>query len=249
MAVIRLLQLTDTHLVGDPLGEMRGVRTLDTLRKVLRGAAADLEAADAVLLTGDIVHDDPDGYAWVRHELGSLAKPVLCIPGNHDDPQLLREALGGPPFRHLGHHDLGAWRIVLLDSTVPGEAAGELPVTELARLKAVLGPGSPPHALVVLHHQPLPVGSAGLDSVGLRNSTALQAIIEGLPKVRALLGGHVHQESEQRLGAVRVFTTPSTCMQFRPQVAGFEIDDRGPGCRVLELHPDGGLQTRVRWFD
>ena len=104
MAVIRLLQLTDTHLVGDPLGEMRGVRTLETLRTVLRGAAADLEAADAVLLTGDIVHDDPDGYAWVRHELGSLAKPVLCIPGNHDDPQLLREALGEPPFRHLGHH-------------------------------------------------------------------------------------------------------------------------------------------------
>jgi len=52
MAVIRLLQLTDTHLVGDPLGEMRGVRTLETLRTVLRGAAADLEAADAVLLTG-----------------------------------------------------------------------------------------------------------------------------------------------------------------------------------------------------
>jgi hypothetical protein len=38
-------------------------------------------------------------------------------------------------------------------------------------------------------------------------------------------------------------------MQFRPQVAGFETDDRGPGCRVLELHPDGGLQTLVRWFD
>jgi Icc protein len=119
----------------------------------------------------------------------------------------------------------------------------------LARLKAALGPGSPPHALVVLHHQPLPVGSAGLDSVGLRNSAALQTMIAELPTVRALLGGHVHQESEQRLGAVRVFTTPSTCMQFRPQTAGFEIDDRGPGCRVLELHPDGGLDTRVRWFD
>jgi Icc protein len=137
----------------------------------------------------------------------------------------------------------------MLDSTVPGEAAGELPATELARLEAALGPGSPSHALVVLHHQPIPVGSAGLDSVGLRNSAALQTIIAGLPTVRALIGGHVHQESEQRLGAVRVFTTPSTCMQFRPQVAGFETDDRGPGCRVLELHPDGGLQTRVRWFD
>ena len=249
MAAVRLVQLTDPHLVGDPAGEMRGVRTLDTLRRVLRGAAAEIAAADALLLTGDLVHDDAGGYARIREELGGLGKPVLCLPGNHDDPQLLRAALADPPFRHLGHHDFGAWRVVMLDSTIAGDAAGELPPGELDRLAAALAPGSPPHALVVLHHQPMPVGSAGLDSVGLRNSAALQAAVEGLPTVRALLGGHVHQESDQRIGAVRVLTSPSTCMQFRPRAPGFEIDSRGPACRLLQLLPDGGIATEVRWFD
>ncbi len=250
MAVVRLLQLTDTHLVGDPRGEMRGVCTLDTLRRVLRSAAAEIAAADALLLTGDVVHDDADGYAWIRAELGAFGKPVLCLPGNHDDPTLMREALAGPPFRHLGHHDLGAWRIVMLDSTVPGEVAGELAPAELARLAAVLAtPDAPPHALVVLHHQPLPVGGAGIDSVGLRNGEVLQAMIASQPTVRALLAGHVHQANEQRLGDVLVLTTPSTCMQFRPGVARFEADDRGPACRRLELHPDGSLHTQVLWSD
>ena len=249
MAAVRLVQLTDPHLVGDPAAEMRGVRTLDTLRRVLRGAAAEIAAADALLLTGDLVHDDAGGYARIREELGGLGRPVLCIPGNHDDPRLLREALPDPPFRHLGHHDFGAWRVVMLDSTIAGEAAGELSPGELGRLAAALAPGSPPHALVALHHQPLPVGSAGLDGVGLRNSAALQAMVAGLPTVRALLGGHVHQESDQRIGAVRVLTSPSTCMQFRPRAPGFEIDARGPACRLLQLLPDGDIATEVRWFD
>jgi Icc protein len=247
MAVVRLLQLTDTHLVGDPHGQMRGVCTLDTLRRVLAGAAAQIAAADALLLTGDVVHDDADGYAWIRSELGVLGKPVLCLPGNHDDPALMRAALDAPPFHHLGHHDLGAWRIVMLDSTIPGEAAGELAPSELARLEAALAPGAPAHALLVLHHQPLPVGGAGIDSVGLRNGAALRETVARLPSVRALLGGHVHQASEQRWGDILVLTTPSTCMQFRPGVAGFETDERGPACRSLELHPDGSLQTQVIW--
>lgn len=248
MAVVRLLQLTDTHLVGDPRGEMRGVCTLDTLRRVLQGAAAQIAAADALLLTGDVVHDDADGYAWIRATLGALGKPVFCLPGNHDDPALMRAALAAPPFFHLGHHDLGAWRIVLLDTTVPGEAAGALSPDELTRLEAALAPGGPAHALVVLHHQPLPVGSAGIDGVGLRNAEALRRTLAKLPTVRALVSGHVHQASEQRLGDIAVFTTPSTCVQFRPGAPAFETDDRGPACRSLELHADGSLRSQVHWF-
>jgi Icc protein len=249
MTVVRLLQLTDTHLVGDPHGRMRGICTLDTLRRVLSAAAEEIAAADALLLTGDVVHDDPDGYAWARAELGALGKPVLCLPGNHDDPSRMREALADPPFRHLGHHDFGAWRVVMLDSTVPGEAAGALSPAELSRLQDALAPGSPPHALVVLHHQPLPVGGAGIDSVGLRNGAALRTALAEQPSVRALLAGHVHQANEQRLGDILVLTTPSTCLQFRPGVERFEADDRGPACRHLELLPDGALRTQVLWAD
>jgi hypothetical protein len=40
---------------------MRGICTLDTLRRVLSAAAEEIAAADALLLTGDVVHDAPDG--------------------------------------------------------------------------------------------------------------------------------------------------------------------------------------------
>jgi Icc protein len=174
---------------------------------------------------------------------------VLCIPGNHDDPELMRAGLAGEPFRHCGHHDFGVWRIVMLDSTVPGDAAGEVSAAELARLEATLGEGCPPHALIVLHHQPVPVGSPGLDSVGLRNGPALLDVLARSTTARALLCGHVHQESERRAGALPAFSTPSTCVQFMPGSAGFAFDTRGPGCRSLELQDDGGVVTRVIWAD
>ena len=139
MVAVRLLQITDTHLMGDPAAAMRGVVTLESLRRVLRATRARIEDADALLLTGDVVHDDADGYAWIRAELGALRKPVLCIPGNHDDPELMRAGLAGEPFRHCGHHDFGGWRVVMLDSTVRGDAAGELAPAELRRLEAALG--------------------------------------------------------------------------------------------------------------
>ena len=60
MAALNLLQVTDTHLVGDAAGRQRGVVTLDALQAVLRLASKD--SHDVVLLTGDVVHDDPDGY-------------------------------------------------------------------------------------------------------------------------------------------------------------------------------------------
>ncbi|NDF86277.1 MAG: phosphoesterase, partial [Gammaproteobacteria bacterium] len=83
MAALNLLQVTDTHLVGDAAGRQRGVVTLDALQAVLRLASKD--SHDVVLLTGDVVHDDPEGYDWAQRELSALGKPVLCIPGNHDD--------------------------------------------------------------------------------------------------------------------------------------------------------------------
>ena len=249
MAAVRLLQLTDPHLMGDPAASMRGVETLASLRRVLQAVRTDIEAADALLLTGDVVHDDADGYAWIRSELGPLGRPVLCIPGNHDEPALMRAALDAPPFRHCGHHDFGAWRIVMLDSALPGEVAGELAPAELARLEAALGAGCPPHALVVLHHQPVPVGSPGLDGVGLRNGPALLATLSRLPAARALLCGHVHQESERRAGRLPAFSTPSTCVQFLPGSASFALDTRGPACRLLELRDDGSIDTRVVWLD
>ena len=92
---LRFLVLSDPHLFANPSGSLRGINTLNSLRRVLRDVVARKFAFDAVICTGDIVNDEPEGYAHFARELGVLDKPVYCIPGNHDDPARLRASTGG----------------------------------------------------------------------------------------------------------------------------------------------------------
>ena len=96
-SVLQLVQFTDPHLFGDPAGRLRGVATLPALQATLAAARADIAASDAILATGDLVQDDPGGYARFRAEFGALGRPVLCVPGNHDHVPAMRAALATLP--------------------------------------------------------------------------------------------------------------------------------------------------------
>lgn len=246
---IRLIHLTDPHLFGDEHGALRGIETLASLQRALAHARAHEPPPDAWLVTGDLVQDDSCGYAHFRRCFAGLGRPVLCIPGNHDDAAALRQALAGEPFRVGGFSDFGAWRIVLLDSTIPGAAGGRLAATELQRLDAALAGARQRYALVCLHHHPVSMASRWLDQVGLANPAEFLAVTERHTQVRAILWGHVHQSFEALRKGVRLLSTPSTCAQFLPHAEDFAIDARPPAYRTLELREDGTVHTEVVWLD
>lgn len=249
MKSTRLIQLTDPHLYGGAHEALRGVQTLPALERVLAHAQAHGPAPDAWLVTGDLVQDDAGGYAHFRRLFAPLGRPVLCLPGNHDEPQAMRRALAGEPFRILGTFDLGAWRIVLLDSTIVGEAGGRLAAAELQALEEALAGAPQRHALVCLHHHPVSMSSRWLDRVGLENAAELFAVIERHGNVRAIVWGHVHQAFDGLRRGVRLLATPSTCAQFLPGADDFAIDSRPPAYRTLELRADGSLATDIVWVD
>ncbi len=245
---VRLLQLTDSHLFASPHGRLRGVETLFSLQRVLSHASARKLNVDAVVCTGDIVNDEPDGYAHFARVLSALGKPVYCIPGNHDDPARLRSALAAPPFQVGGHVDLGAWRIILVDSCVPGQAGGRISKPELQALDAALTDNRR-YAMVCVHHHPVAMASRWLDAVGIENADEFFAVLDAHPQVRAISWGHVHQSFDARRHGVRLLATPSTCAQFLPLSDAFAVDARPPGYRRLTLHPDGTLETEVVWVE
>ena len=135
---MRVLQFTDSHLSGSPDMRVRGVATAATLARCLAHARRHHPNPDAFLLTGDLVHDDPAGYAVLRAQFADAGAPVHCLPGNHDHPADVTGSLGGPPFVHdfARRHD--GWMIVMLDSTVAGEDGGYLDDGQLVRLDAAL---------------------------------------------------------------------------------------------------------------
>jgi 3',5'-cyclic-AMP phosphodiesterase len=246
-STLNLVHLTDPHLFGDANRKLRGVPTLAALRATLVSAQAEIAVCDAVLVTGDLVQDDPTGYERFRDEMSRLGKPVLCIPGNHDDVPAMRAALSLPPFQLGGVYDQASWRTVLLDSTVPGETGGALGSDALRYLDDALAAAPDRFALIALHHHPVAMQSRWLDTVGLANSHAFFEVLQGHRNVRAVVFGHVHQELDRMRGNVRILATPSTCSQFTPHSEDFAVDNRPPAWRSLRLRGDGEIETQVNW--
>ena len=229
---------------------MRGVNTDDTLVATLAHALAAARRPDLVLVTGDLVQDETRaGYERFRDLLGSFGVPVYCLPGNHDDPALMREVLSTAPFQFCGTAGHGAWSLIMLNSFARGDVGGVLAREDLDLLERTLAHGTSAHSLVALHHQPIPMGSPWLDSVPLRNAEEFLAVCDRHSRLRGIVWGHVHQASDRERRGVRLLSTPSTCAQFKPGSEQFTLDARPPGYRWIDLHADGSIDTTVVWVE
>jgi 3',5'-cyclic AMP phosphodiesterase CpdA len=90
---------------------------------------------DAVLVSGDLTDHATDGeYEQVRELLVPLDARLYVLPGNHDDRRALHRHFGvlgadGEPVQYSV--DLGPLRLVVLDTTRPGEDPGALDAERL----------------------------------------------------------------------------------------------------------------------
>lgn len=246
---IRLLQITDTHLLGSRDGLLRGVPTFATLQAVQAHAQQRFANCDGVLLTGDLVQDDAAGYALIREAFQQSSVPVYCIAGNHDLPEAMQQTLAGRPFILDDHVVMNGWLLILLNSWQPRSAGGQLGTTQLQRLEALLTQHADLHALICLHHHPIAMHSDWLDQVGLHDAEALHSCLSRHPQVRGVLWGHVHQALDQYRNGVRFMATPATCAQFLPGSHDFVLDDKPPGYRTLELNANGSIASEVVWLE
>jgi Icc protein len=229
-------------------GSLRGTVTQQTLASVLAHLREANWPADLIAMTGDLIQDDTRGaYENFCQHFGSLGVPVLCIPGNHDVRELMREAVSAAPFSYCGTQRHGRWLIAGIDSCKEHSAGGFVAAEELARLNDIVARTDAAHVLVCLHHPPVPVGTAWLDTVGLNNGDEFLAALRLMKKVRGCLFGHVHQSYDQTIGGLRIIGTPSTCRQFLPGSDDFALDDRPPAYRRLCLLDDGSIEEELLW--
>jgi 3',5'-cyclic-AMP phosphodiesterase len=243
---IRILQVTDPHLYADPDNRLVGLKTQESLDLVLELARKRVLPVDLILVTGDLVHDStPAGYQRLRGSIATLGAPAYCLPGNHDNSEVMAKWFNYGAISTQCCVPQGDWTLVMLDSTIPNSPMSHLPESELDRLAACLDTSRDKHILVCLHHQPVPVGSAWMDTMLVDNAEAFFAIVDRHPNVRGILFGHIHQIFEGERNGVKLFGSPSTCIQFTPGKDDFGLDPIPPGFRWLVLLPDGGIRSGV----
>jgi 3',5'-cyclic-AMP phosphodiesterase len=247
---INLVQVTDPHLFADPQVTLLGVNTADSLNAVLQQIGCLQSKPHLMLVTGDISQDySADSYRQFVAAIGPLDLPCHYLPGNHDDPHVMRLHMQGERLFGQKRILAGNWQILMLDSTVRGRPGGYMSDAEMQLIDAAVAAEPERHLLLVMHHNPILVESRWLDQHWMVNGEQFLAHVSRYPQVKGVLWGHVHQQLDLDYGGrqapLRLMATPSTCIQFKPKSADFALDVLQPGYRLLGLHPDGSMQTQV----
>ncbi len=245
---IRILQITDTHLFAKKNEQLLGVNTMDSFQAVLDSILDSQFQFDLVLATGDLVQDhNEQGYHHFAEMVKPLEKPLFWLQGNHDQMQMekpLQQYSQIKPQKQILIGD--NWQILMLDSQVFGVPHGKLSADQLDWLKVKLAENSERYTLIALHHNIFPTHSAWLDQHSLRNVHDLAKILKPYKNIKAIIHGHIHQEMDQIWNGIRILSTPSTCIQFKPNSHNFALDLVPQGWRELVLYPDGSIETAVK---
>jgi 3',5'-cyclic-AMP phosphodiesterase len=256
-----LIQITDLHLVGDGAYLRDDIDTSDSLARVLAAVEESDVRPAALLFTGDLADaGESAAYARLRALVepvaARLGAPALFVMGNHDDRATLRKHLLGTHLlgTQLGQPAdtapldyvtrLGDLRIVVLDSTVPGHAHGELSPAQLAWLEAELSEPAPAGTVLALHHPPLPSASRLSAAIELQNRVALGAVLAGTD-VRIVLAGHTHVVSAGAVAGVPVWTGGATSFVSDALFPAGERALLAPSVTRIDLFADSVIATAV----
>lgn len=226
-----IAQLSDSHIRVGPLA----AEVSSHLHRALGRVIGLRPRPDCVLLTGDVVDNGrPEEYQAFLAIAEGYPLPIHLAAGNHDDAKTMVSVFGGTSF--LGGAESSYYlvdypdaRIVVLDSAVPGSMAGHLPAAQLDWLDTTLSERADVPALVCLHHPPVDVGMAFLDSINLDNAQALAAVVQEHSHVQRILAGHVHRAITAGLAGTTVSIAPSTFRQ-----AMLDLADTNPTGYVHE---------------
>ncbi|HDR9154176.1 TPA: phosphodiesterase [Burkholderia vietnamiensis] len=251
-----LAQISDLHIKRPGQLAYRRVDTAAALARCIAKLNALTPRPDAVLVTGDLTdfgHDDE--YRHLRALLAPLEIPYYLMVGNHDDRAALRRAFPERAELHDGAFvqyalDIGAVRVLALDSQVPGASHGDLCDARLAWLAAQLEAARERPVIVALHHPPFVSGIGHMDALRLAPAAAakLDALLRGHPNVERVLCGHVHRTMFTRFGGTLAAAVPAPAHQvafdlradapsaFRLEPPAFAVHAHAPDTGVVSHH-------------
>lgn len=239
MSALRILHLSDTHFAGDGVRHYGVVDTAEHLQRAL--AHARRLNVDLVVVSGDVSDDgSEESYRRIRDAVTGWAAErgarAVFAMGNHDDRAAFRTVLGGGqprtdetvlggddparPIASVTEHD--GWRLVVLDTSVPGAGYGTLEPAQKQFLRDAIAAPSAHGTIVIMHHPPIRAQTDLLQALALDEHDARDFIeLVRASDVRVVLAGHYHHPIVEMVAGVPIVVTPAVANVAR----AFEAPD------------------------
>ncbi|CAN5726034.1 metallophosphoesterase [soil metagenome] len=228
---VTVVQISDPHLraVADPAQGSPD----SGLRQLVELLAS--EQPEVVLLTGDVADDGSlAAYERAQYMVAGLGAAVLATPGNHDDPAALAEVFGRAKAL-----EIGGWRLLCVNTFVPGEQFGKIDVDATLDL---LGTDQSTPTALAMHHPP--VTTSTHDWFRLDGGAELVSELVRRGDVRIVVSGHLHEAFNAVVGPVSFLGCSSSFYSLKHRNDEMLLDQGHVGGLRLRLYDNGAWNWR-----
>jgi len=228
------IQISDIHIDDDKF--VMGVDSQTNLAAIVNFISR--QDYDALIISGDLAHNGTlESYQKLQKILYPIETKIYVLPGNHDNLSKLSQIFNQSSFRNL---IIGCWEVITIDSVQVGKVSGRLSDEQLHSLSQQISSSSAKYIALCLHHPPVSMQSDWDDEMSLENPDDFFAVIDQYDNIKAVMWGHCHQCSEFSRKGVKLFSCPSTALQFNGQ--------SGIGYNHYTLNEDGEINCKTQWI-
>tara|TARA_B100000745_G_scaffold291704_1_gene231799 strand:- start:95 stop:796 length:702 start_codon:yes stop_codon:yes gene_type:complete len=228
------IQISDNHIDDDKL--VMGVDSQANLSVIVSMIAQ--KNYDALLISGDLTHSGTlESYQKLKIILKPIKTEIYVLPGNHDNFANLSQIFNQSSLCNI---IIGCWEVITIDSVQAGKVSGRLNDEQLHSLSQQISLSSAKYIALCLHHPPVSMESDWDDEMSLENPDDLFDVIDQYDNIKAVMWGHAHQCSEFNRKGVKLFSCPSTALQFN--------GSSSIGYNHYTLNDNGEIYCKTQWL-
>jgi len=228
------IQISDSHIDDNKL--VMGVDSQANLGAIV--SMISQKNYEALLISGDLSHNGAlESYQTLQKILDPIETEIYVLPGNHDNLSNLSQVFNKS---YLCNFTIDCWEVITIDSVQVGKVSGRLIDEQLYSLSQEISSSSAKYIILCLHHPPVSMQSDWDDEMSLENPEDLFAVIDQYDNIKAVLWGHAHQNSEFNRNGVKLFSCPSTVIQFN--------GSSNIGYNHYTLNDNGEIYCKTKWI-